>query len=106
MIEETKHMKTPPKFNWRNTSQWRAVDLRVTILIAHLCARGVDFSGCSKSEVIEGIAVPHGYTSDAPKFIAMMDEAARFLPGMKRELDSKVKSRIAAFEAQSSAGID
>lgn len=91
-------MKTPPKFNWRRVSQWRAVDLSLTMKIAHRCTSGVHFTGCSKAGIIEAVAMPNGFTSDAPKFIAMMDEAAKFIPMMKEKFASEVNSRLEAFE--------
>ena len=93
-------MKTPPKFNFRDVSKWRPVDLFVTKKIAHMCCTGVDFQGCSKYETIEGVAKPHGYSSNATKFIALMDEAARVLPPMKREFDRALNEKLQAAAAK------
>jgi hypothetical protein len=84
----------PPKFNFRDTSRWRPVDLETTKRIAHLCTTGVNYQDCSKSDIIEGVAKPHGYTSDATKFMAMMDAASKFLPRMKAEFYTEVGRRL------------
>ena len=87
--------KIPPQFNFRNTpTEWRCIDLRTTKQIAHLCSRGVDFSGCSKADVIEGMAKPNGYNSEGLKFVSMMDAMARFLPRLKGEFDETVSKKI------------
>lgn len=87
-------MKIIPKFNYRLIAKWRAVDLRTTMWIAHACTSGVDFRACTKSGIIESIAKPLGFTSDAVKFVALMDAVAGFLPTMKSEFDKALRDRI------------
>jgi hypothetical protein len=85
---------TPPKFNFRDTSKWRSVDLWTTMKIAHMCSSGVDFGGSSKSAIIEGIARPHGYTSRADKFVKLMDVAAEIIPNLKSKYQSDLMDKI------------
>lgn len=90
----------PPKFNFRDIAKWRSVDLRWTKEIAHRCTKGVDYQGCSKSQIIEGVAKPFGYESDAKKFVAMMDKAARFIPNVKERFDKEVSDKLKEVEEQ------
>ena len=88
--------KQLPSFNFRNISKWKAVDLRTTKDIAHRCASGVTFSGCSKSEIIEMMAKPSGYSANGPKFVKMMDKAAERLPRLKCIFDREVCNMLNA----------
>ncbi len=89
-----------PKFNFRDISKWRSVDLRWTKEIAHRCTKRVDYQGCSKSQIIEGVAKPFGYESDAKKFVAMMDKAAKFIPDIRVRFDKEVSDRLKEVEKQ------
>ena len=89
--------RIPPKFNFRDISKWRVIDLSTTIAIAHKCSTGVDFRGCSKSHVIESMAKPPaGYTTDADKFVFMMDRMAKKLPGLNTVHKIGIKQAIQA----------
>lgn len=89
-----------PKFNYRDVHKWRCIDLRTTAKIAHMCTSGVDFQGCSKSHIIEEVARPIGFTSNADKFVAMMDETAKFLPRLKRDFDSLLADKLAILNSE------
>ena len=73
-----------------DTRKWKAVDLRTTRYIAHLCSSGVTFHQCNKTEIIEGIARANIYSTNPDKFSYMMDGAAMEIPKFKKEYDRKV----------------
>lgn len=81
-------IKIPPKFNFRDISKWRSVDLSTTMKIAHMSSSGVDFRGSSKSSIIESMAKPHGYSTNADKFVKLMDVAAKVIPRVKSDYDN------------------
>lgn len=84
----------PPKFNYRAVSKWRSVDLSTTKYIAELCSSGVSFTGCSKALIFESMAQPCGHSSNAPKFLELMDAAAKFMPKLTTEFNKKVSDKI------------
>lgn len=68
--------------------------------IAHRCSSGVNFTGSPKSQIIDGIAKPNGYSSNPAKFKFLMDAATRFIPPLKTEFDRNVFTNLERLEGE------
>ena len=95
---------TPPKFNFRDVSKWKVIDLPTTLIIAHKCSGGVNFAGCTKYDIIESMAKPHGYSTDAAKFVFLMDNAVTGIANLKEEYREKLGRIIQGLEVHWNSG--
>lgn len=91
-----------PKFNFRSTPvAWRSVDLAIVKNIAKRCTSGMDFAGCNKFTLYESVAKPpSSTTSNAPKFIHLMDAAARIAPRLDREMYRKLNAELSQLASE------